>query len=115
MPRRCRHLPLCAGFNIDLYCEPLVCAMWMCTDAELDRLLIIFSFGISRIKTFVLRHSSSFPPFLEEYFEDAARLAGINNDTHVIVCDGSGTNGFYFGGRAWWMFYVSINYIWEFR
>ncbi len=42
-----------------------------------------------------------------EHFTEAARAAGIDRDTHVVICDASGTNGFYFGGRAWWMFYVS--------
>ncbi len=45
--------------------------------------------------------------FISEYFEEQARGLGINSDTHVVIYCGDGTNGFYFGGRGWWMFYVS--------
>ncbi len=49
--------------------------------------------------------------FNAEYFEEQAKGLGINSDTHVIVYSGDGTNGFYFGGRGWWMFYVcNYNY-----
>ena len=36
LTRRCSHLPLCIDFfTIDLFCMPLVCALWMCIDAEI--------------------------------------------------------------------------------
>ena len=34
LTRRCSHLPLCAGFTFELWCERLVWTLGMCTDAE---------------------------------------------------------------------------------
>lgn len=39
-----------------------------------------------------------------EDFQEYARSLGVNNDSHVVVYDNSGDGGFYFGGRAWYLF-----------
>ena len=43
-------------------------------------------------------------------FQMNVRGSGVDNDTHVIICDGcEGHNGFYMGPRVWLMFKVCHN------
>ena len=42
-----------------------------------------------------------------DVFQTNARAAGVNNDSHVILYDSEGRNGFFCGSRAWFTFSVS--------
>lgn len=54
-------------------------------------------------------HTKDFPRNLSplDDFQENARAAGINQDSHVILYSDSDNFGFFLSGRAWWTFVVS--------
>ena len=65
--------------------------------------------GARYIDVMVGPHSALFPRSLPppEVFQQSARAAGIQEDSHVIIYSDSDNCGFFLSARAWWTFLVS--------
>ena len=73
LTRRCSHLPLCTGCTSDMQFVPLVCTLWMCTDAE-----IATDFEISSLSAYVKVKLCFYKPL---YFMK------VSIEVNIILCE----------------------------
>ncbi|KAL8561081.1 hypothetical protein ACOMHN_031025 [Nucella lapillus] len=64
--------------------------------------------GARYLNVMVGPHTELFPRNLppHEVFQEAARAAGVNEDSHVILYSDTDNYGFFMSGRAWWTFTI---------